>query len=458
MKARTFTCITAMIIFAALIASFRPAAQGQANNLSPAPLKYTVQVLPGLPGLGGVSRANSINNLGWVAGLSNPPSGAFEHAILWRNGQPTDLGTLGGYNSSGFGMNEIGWLVGPSETAEDDPNHENFCGFFCPPSMFPVCAPYDPLKQKCRGVLWESKTNKMIELPPLPGGNNSIGESVNNQRQMVGAAENGVMDSACVEGPPELSHQVSRYEGVVWSLGPDGTPFVSQRLSPIVGDTVSFASGINVRGDIVGASWPCAPLFPFGMGVKMHAVLWKDGRAIDLGNLGVDTSNVASWLNNRGQIVGTSGVPSGDVHAFLWEEGEMKDLGTLRSDDTFASAESINDKGEVVGSSCGPNDCHGFHWQDGVMTDLNSVLPVGSPLIMDADGINSRGEISAQACILPCQSILDLVAAVLIPSSTDDRPVGALAEARIAQQVILPENVRLMLQRRLGFRGFRPGR
>jgi probable HAF family extracellular repeat protein len=455
MKPRIFTHIAAMTMFGALVASFPLAAQAQANSLPPAPRKYTVQVLPGL---GGVGSANSINNLAWVAGLSNPPSDGYEHAFLWRNGQPTDLGTLGGYNSSGFGMNEIGWLVGPSETAEDDPNHENFCGFYCPPSMFPVCATYDPLKQKCRGVLWESKTNKMIELPPLPGGNNSIGESVNNQRQMVGAAENGVMDTACVEGPPELSHQVSRYEGVVWSLGPDGTPFVSQRLAPIVGDTVSFASGINEHGDIVGASWPCAPLFPYGMGVKMHAVLWEDGRAIDLGNLGGDTSNVAFWLNSEGQIVGTSGVPSGDVHAFLWEEGEMKDLGTLRSDDTFASAEFINDKGEVVGISCGPNDCHGFHWQDGVMTDLNSVLPVGSPLIMNADGINSRGEISAQACTLPCQ-LQNLVAAVLIPSGNDSGALGGVAETKIVQgNVILPENVREMLRRRMGLGGFKLGR
>ena len=136
----------------------------------------------------------------------------------------------------------------------------------------------------------------------------------------------------------------------------------------------------------------------------------------------------------------------------------MKDLGSLPPPyDTLALAESINDRGEVVGFSCGPSgDCRGFHWQGGVMTDVNSFLPAGSPLLItNAGDINSRGEIAVGAYD---SNVGDFVAAVLTPSSTDDRPVGALAEARIAQQVILPENARLMLQRRLGFRGFRPGR
>jgi probable HAF family extracellular repeat protein len=133
----------------------------------------------------------------------------------------------------------------------------------------------------------------------------------------------------------------------------------------------------------------------------------------------------------------------------------MKDLGTLRPDDTFVLAESINDRGEVVGFSCGPVDCRGFHWQGGAMTDLNSVIPADPPLLItNTADINSSGQIAVQACPLvnnTCDpTVQDFVAAVLTPSSTDDGPLGAVAEARIAQrQVILSENVRLMLQRRL---------
>jgi probable HAF family extracellular repeat protein len=444
MKARTFTCITAMIIFAALIALFRPAAQAQENSLPPAPRKYRVQVLPGLGGLAG---AFSINDLGWAAGISNPPGDTLDHALLWRSGQMTDLGTLGGFNSAvAFpNKNEIGWLAGGSETADNDPYQENFCGFGigCTPGG---CA---PVTQICKGFLWRSKTNEMIALPPLPGGNNSSALGVNNQQQVVGIAENGVKDPNCV------APQVFRFEAVVWSLSHDGTPFVSQRLAPIVGDTVSGATAINEDGDIVGASGPCTSI---GLGVGKHAVLWKNGHAIDLGNLGGVTNNIAFGLNGQGQVVGTSGVPSGDVHAFLWEGGTMKDLGVLRSDDFLALAGSINDRGEVVGFSCGPSDCHGFHWQGGVMTDVNSFLPAGSPLLItNAGDINSRGEIAVQAFD---PTVQDLVAAVLIPDGDEDGPLGATAQTENVQLkvLVLPQNIRQMLQRRLGFRGFRPGR
>ena len=136
----------------------------------------------------------------------------------------------------------------------------------------------------------------------------------------------------------------------------------------------------------------------------------------------------------------------------------MLDLGTLRPDDTFVIAESINDRGEVVGFSCGTIDCRGFHWQAGVMTDLNSFLPADSPLLItNAADINSRGEIAVQAFDPTLQ---DFVAAVLIPSGTNDGSLGATAQTENVQRkvLVLPQNIRQMLQRRLGFRGFRPGR
>jgi probable HAF family extracellular repeat protein len=429
-----------MIIFAALIASFRPAAQAQANNLSPAPLKYTVKVLPGL---GGLSGASSINNLGWVAGVSNPPGNPFDHALLWRDEQMTDLGTLGGYNSSvAFpNKNEIGWLVGGSETADIDPHQENFCQFIC--SANTNCLPFN---QICKGFLWRSKTNEMIVLPPLPGGNNSYALGVNNQRQIVGAAENGVEDPNCV------APQVFRFEAVVWSLSHDGTPFVSQRLAPLAADTVSGAVGINERGEVVGASGPCVSIGP---GVGAHAVLWKRGRAVDLGSLGGVTNNLAMAINSHGQVVGVSDLQGDNVaHAFLWSEGAMKDLGALRPDDTLSSAESINDRGEVVGVSCGPVDCRGFHWQRGVMTDVNSFLPPGSPLLItNAADINSRGEIAVQAFD---RTVQDFVAAVLIPDGNQDGPLGATAQTENMQRkvLVLPQNIRQMLQRRIRFGHF----
>lgn len=54
-----------------------------------------------LPSLGGtISRGNSINNRGWIAGYSNLPGDQSRHAALWLGGSIFDLGTLGGPNSS----------------------------------------------------------------------------------------------------------------------------------------------------------------------------------------------------------------------------------------------------------------------------------------------------------------------------------------------------------------------
>jgi probable HAF family extracellular repeat protein len=441
MKAKIFTYVTAMILFGALLASFPPTAQEQVNNLASAPRKYTLEVLPGLGGLAG---AFSINDTGLVSGTSEPSGDPFDRALVWRDAQPADLGSLGGHNSSVAypNKNDNGWLAGFSETSDSDPYQENFCQFMCS-SPTGNCLPFN---QTCRGFLWQSKTSELIALPSLPGGNNSYAFTVNNLLQAVGAAENGVLDPTCI------APQVFDFEAVVWSLGPDGAPFISQRLSPIVGDTVSAADAIDQHGNAVGASGPCGPLGP---GIGAHAVLWQGGRPIDLGNLGGAMNNIATAINHQGQIVGISDLPGDNAtHSFLWQGGTMKDLGTLRPDDTFVLAESINDRGEVVGFSCGPVDCRGFHWQGGVMTDLNSFLPASSPLLItNAADINSRGEIAVQAFD---QTLQDFVAAVLIPDGNEDPSLGAAAQTENIQHkvVVLPEHIREMLESRLPRQNF----
>ena len=82
--------------------------------------QYQVSDLPGLDGTS--NGGNSINDRAWAAGYARLPD-RNRHAGLWRNSLLTDLGTLGGPNSSVTWnvKNTAGIIVGISQTADPEP-------------------------------------------------------------------------------------------------------------------------------------------------------------------------------------------------------------------------------------------------------------------------------------------------------------------------------------------------
>ncbi len=138
----------------------------------------------------------------------------------------------------------------------------------------------------------------------------------------------------------------------------------------------SSAVAINAHGQIVGSS-------SYGNGSHTHAFLWQAGKMRDLG-----AGTVAVAINDSGQVA-VNGVP----HAFLWENGKRTDLGVLGAGN-YTEASAMNDRGQIVGSSGTESGSNPFLWQNGKMSDLGTLGRAGGVAIWPkASAINERGQV-----------------------------------------------------------------
>jgi len=392
MTAQRITKTTSQSLLIILAAACCGAALTPAQAQGPQAVKAKTQYqVSNLPGLGGTSSGgNSINNQTWVAGYSRLAGDQTRHAALWRSGLLSDLGTLGGPNSSVTWnvKNTEGVIVGISQTADPEP-----LGEFWSSSAF-YGAPFN-IGFINLGFVWEQ--NQMRGLPNFPGGNNGFATGANNLRQAVGWAENDVHDPTCV------SPQVLQFRPAMWTLGP---PDQIQDLPLISGDTSGAATAINDNGQIVGISGICDQAI--GRHTAKHAVLWENGGVTDLGNLGAEWWNTPTAINQRGDIVGFAGDPAfveGDiVHAFMWtkEDGirQLKPLPRRTPPHVDSEAYGINEARQVVGISCDADfvDCRAVVWNHGnTPTDLNDFKGSYGPRLESAKDINDNGEITGRA-------------------------------------------------------------
>ena len=377
MKFRISVCMAGIAVLAAFaIAPVRVTAQAT---------QVMYKIIP-LPTLGGVSGAgDGINNRGLITGTADQAGDNVSHAAAWAVGSPiVDLGALGGqtFNSA------IAWpikanngvIVGISDTNQDQIPNDNF-------SCWPFYASGTPTGKVCNGFRYAN--GAMTALPPFPSGLNSYATAVNNRGQIVGWAENGVVDPTC-----DNALQTLQFRAAMWA--PDGT---MTELPPLPGDSTTAATAINDLGQVIGISGACG--IAVGGVSAAHSVIWQNGVPTEIPNLGGHAWNTPTAINNAGTVVGFS-LPAGqdgtrNFEAFLWTQaGGLVRLGKLPGD-IRAEALGVNENNQVVGlSRGGPHGRRAFIWQNGVMTDLNCLTVPGSPYLLFANDINNRGEISGE--------------------------------------------------------------
>ena len=295
---------------------------GEANAQS-----YTFTTLGGVGGT--ESSAWGINDAGQVVGGAN--CGSTSCAVLWNGATATNLGV--GYARS---INNAGQVVG---LADGHP------------------------------ALWKDAT--ATDLGNLGGTSGGVALAINGSGTVVGWSK--------MPGN-------NNYSPTLWNGA------VATDLGSFLGGTGISATGINNAGQVVGISSTT--------GNVAHATFWSGATVTDLGTLGGDYSG-ANGINNAGQVVGFSNT-TGNVatHATLWNGMTATDLGTLGG--VFSEAYSINNLGQAVGITY---DVNGYFratlWNGAAIIDLNNFLDASSVsagwVLTVARGINEQGMIVGQA-------------------------------------------------------------
>jgi probable HAF family extracellular repeat protein len=334
-----------------------------------------------------------VTDLGTLGGTSGLAYGINDRGRAAGTANLTAKGPLHAFISSREGLTDLGTLGGLNSVA-DGPNAGDELAIYSETSE-PAYKDEDFCgfgnHLQCLAAIW--RQGKMTPLPTLPGGDSAQALAVNNEGQLVGLAEKGTLEKPGYCATP---FQVLDFEPVIWGAKPDEI----RELPPLPGDTVGVALAVNDKAQVVGTSGLCSNTTANGLVDGPHAVLWDpDGSVTDLGNLGGTMVNVAAGINNRGEVVGGSSSKDGNLHAFLWtRDTGIQDLGLLGADVVTAPT-WINNSGQAVGGSCpAAGNCRAFLWQDKVLIDLNTLIPADGPLyLLFAFGINDSGVIVGQA-------------------------------------------------------------
>ncbi len=409
------------------------------------------------------SRAHSINDKGLILGNADPPGEISSVACVWENLTPRAVsdglpcGFTGDLSGSTCNMNNAG------ETAFDGDRDDVYLSWKLipqPPALHSIevsvfrestisvvvesSLPEGAFigvrldDKDCRGVIidnqgrartrWTNQSGShmvcvdgseefcalaecgerpqnlvITELPPLPGGANTMATDINDDGSVVGNSEywnhgeashaviwmgGEVFDLGTLGGEYSVANAI-HHDG--WAVGqaerPDGVmaPCIwrdgSLEVLPGLDGRYGGATAVNDRGRIAGN---------VSEGFRIVAVIWENGEIEPL-PCPEDSRNChARNVNGKGDVVGDWYDDSYRDYPFRWtSEGGMETLPTAGGDSNYASG--INDKGIVVGGVY----LDSVHWMPALWDADNKLTILPTPLSRGgaAVDINEGGDV-----------------------------------------------------------------
>lgn len=332
------------------------------DKMSPSSLSAWLAVLLSLPPLsaaaaptysltpvtGKFSHAVTINNPGQIAINNVAQDVPYQTGYIAGPTTSESVGTLGGFQSSIFGMNNKGEAVGHSTTSDGALHAFLYSGGqisdlsvrYGLESAADINDRGDIAGQvDLRGAVVRSGGKVHLFGPQ---GTNSA--DINNRGDVVG--------DYTIEGKGD--HAFLYRAGELTDLG-------------TLGGSFSAANAVNDADAVVG--------YGTTAGGQYHAFLYDEGVMTDLGRS--TTSSAAYDINKHGQVVGTM-----DNRAFLYADGKMTDLNTLIAPNSYfllTSAFAINDGQQILANACDPT---GTFCYSGVRLDPIPAIPEPASVAM----------------------------------------------------------------------------
>jgi probable HAF family extracellular repeat protein len=330
---------------------------------------------------GATSSAAGINNLGDVVGTSDTtghdavqPLTPLGHAFLYHNGVMTDVdGSL--RQSNGAAINDNGQIVGYNQFAN---------GYV--------------------GLPVKTINGTFTNLPTF--GFDGFASSINNNGDIAATLDTTrfYLDHAVIYHGNQIqdingssSNSISRSINDVGQVAGDagGQAFLYSNgsmhlLGLLPGFSSTYAKSVNNVGQVVGY----AENFNFSnFTATDRAVLFDTDnlgnvtQRVDIGTLG-GANSVAAGINLGGWIVGNSTTTLGAQHAFLYSSNEMTDLNSLipNSGWTLTAANGVNGAGQIVGSGTNSKgQAHAFLLTPNISThpSVEPPAPTSTPILSE---------------------------------------------------------------------------